>query len=161
MVSAREAGLSPEGQWCTFRDVPSVRLITVTALAPALWGGTYVLFTETLPTSHPLWVGTLRALPAGLLLMLWVGAPPRRAWARLAALGVANSGLFSALLFVSASRLQAWLAALRVQHHRQHVKGRARKLVIDERVYWFSVRHLHASTVPPAATPLTADVESA
>lgn len=93
------------------RGVPSVRLITVTALAPALWGGTYVLFTETLPTSHPLWVGTLRALPAGLLLMLWVGAPPRRVWARLAVLGLANIGLFSALLFVSASRLPGGAAA--------------------------------------------------
>ncbi|MCB9603711.1 MAG: EamA family transporter [Sandaracinus sp.] len=89
----------------------SLRLIAITALAPALWGGTYVLFTEALPTTHPLWVGALRTLLAGLLLMLGVGAPPRRLWAPLAILGTANVGLFSALLFVSASRLPGGTAA--------------------------------------------------
>ena len=47
-------------------------LVARTALAPALWGGTYALFTETLPTSHPLSVAAGRSLVGGLLLLAWV-----------------------------------------------------------------------------------------
>ncbi|MGD7085307.1 hypothetical protein ACQCR9_22275, partial [Ralstonia pseudosolanacearum] len=60
--------------------MPSHRLATIlaTALAPCLWGTTYIVFTQTLPVSHPLLVGALRALPAGILLMLLgPGLPPR------------------------------------------------------------------------------------
>ena len=49
-----------------------------TAVAPMLWGTTYLVFTQTLPVDHPLLVGALRALPAGVLLMLLgPGLPPR------------------------------------------------------------------------------------
>ena len=56
--------------------------------------------------------GTLRALPAGLLLMaLGAGLPPPDKLLPLAALGLANIGIFFALLFVSAARLPGGLAA--------------------------------------------------
>ena len=52
-------------------------LMLATAAAPVLWGTTYLVFTQTLPVGHPLLVGALRALPAGvLLLLLGPGLPP-------------------------------------------------------------------------------------
>lgn len=88
-------------------------LILATMLAPCLWGSTYVVFTQTLPTSHPLLVGALRALPAGILLMLLgPGLPPRNKLVPLMVLGLANIGLFFGLLFVSASRLPGGVAAI-------------------------------------------------
>lgn len=81
-------------------------IVVATAIAPCLWGTTYILFTETLPTSHPLSVAALRVLPAGLLLMMiGPGLPPRRDLPRLLLLGLANIAIFSGLLLVSASRL--------------------------------------------------------
>lgn len=87
-------------------------LVLTTALAPALWGSTYVVFTQLLPTDHPLLVSAFRALPAGVLLMLLgAGLPPRRAVLPLAVVGLANIGLFFGFLFVGAARLPAGLAA--------------------------------------------------
>ena len=94
--------------------MPSSRtgVILLTLLAPCLWGTTYVVFTQTLPVEHPLLVAALRALPAGLLLMmLGSGLPPRAALFKLTVLGLANIGLFFALLFVSAARLPGGAAA--------------------------------------------------
>lgn len=86
--------------------------VLATMVAPCLWGSTYIVFTQTLPTDHPLLVGALRALPAGLLLMaLGPGLPPRDKLVPLAVLGLANIGLFFGLLFVSASRLPGGVAA--------------------------------------------------
>ena len=74
-----------------------------TAVAPMLWGTTYLVFTQTLPVDHPLLVGALRALPAGVLLMLLgPGLPPRNKLLPLLFLGLANIGVFFALLFVAA-----------------------------------------------------------
>ncbi|MHA6823735.1 DMT family transporter [Ralstonia pseudosolanacearum] len=94
--------------------MPFNRLATIlaTALAPCLWGTTYIIFTQTLPVSHPLLVGALRALPAGILLMLLgPGLPPRDKLGRLALVGLANIGVFFALLFVAAARLPGGVAA--------------------------------------------------
>ncbi|MBC8090808.1 MAG: EamA family transporter, partial [Pseudonocardia sp.] len=41
----------------------------VTALAPAVWGSTYLVTTELLPPDRPLLAATVRALPAGLVLL--------------------------------------------------------------------------------------------
>lgn len=94
--------------------MPSNRLpaMFITALAPVLWGTTYLVFTQTLPVGHPLLVGALRALPAGVLLMLLgPGLPPRNKLLPLLALGLANIGVFFALLFVAAQRLPGGVAA--------------------------------------------------
>jgi probable blue pigment (indigoidine) exporter len=89
-----------------------VLLVVTTALAPALWGSTYIVFTQLLPTDYPLLVSAIRALPAGLILMLLgAGLPPRSAVLPLAAVGLANIGLFFGFLFVGAARLPAGLAA--------------------------------------------------
>lgn len=92
--------------------MPLNRTLLTTILVPCIWGTTYIIFTQTLPVDHPLLVGALRALPAGLLLMaLGAGLPPRDKLLPLAALGLANIGIFFALLFVSAARLPGGLAA--------------------------------------------------
>nr|WP_202918005.1 hypothetical protein [Streptomyces taklimakanensis] len=46
-----------------------VGILLVTALAPAIWGTTYLVTTELLPPDRPLLAAVLRALPAGLLLL--------------------------------------------------------------------------------------------
>ncbi len=87
-------------------------LILATMLAPSLWGSTYIVFTEFLPENHPLLTAALRALPAGLLLMLLgPGLPPREKLLPLTILGLANIGLFFGLLFISAGRLPGGVAA--------------------------------------------------
>ncbi|WP_249713820.1 EamA family transporter [Rhizomonospora bruguierae] len=84
----------------------------LTALAPAVWGTTYVVTTELLPPGHPLFAGLLRALPAGLVALAITRTLPRgRWWGKAAVLGVLNIGLFLPLLFISAERLPGGVAA--------------------------------------------------
>jgi len=54
--------------------------ILVTSLAPLFWGLTYITTTELLPQGYPLTVSLLRALPAGLLLLIIVRRLPTGAW---------------------------------------------------------------------------------
>ncbi len=86
--------------------------ILLTALAPAIWGSTYIVTTELLPGWHPLLVSLLRALPAGLLLLLIVRRLPDGIWwGRSAVLGALNFSVFWVMLFVSAYRLPGGVAA--------------------------------------------------
>ena len=86
--------------------------LLLTAIAPAIWGSTYLVTTELLPDGYPLTVATLRALPAGLLLLLVVRRLPRGIWwGRMAVLGALNFSVFWALLFVAAYRLPGGVAA--------------------------------------------------
>ncbi len=87
--------------------------ILITALAPAIWGSTYIVTTEILPPDRPFTAALLRALPAGLLLVLYSRYLPRRSeWPRLLVLAALNIGFFQALLFVAAYRLPGGLAAV-------------------------------------------------
>ena len=87
-------------------------LTTQTAMAPAVWGSTYLVTTELLPSDRPLLAGTLRALPAGLLLLAVAPTLPIGSWWwRALALGTLNIGAFFALLFVAAYRLPGGIAA--------------------------------------------------
>ncbi|MGA3488101.1 EamA family transporter [Micromonosporaceae bacterium DT55] len=89
-----------------------VLLLLVTGLTPAIWGTTYVVTTELLPPDRPFLAGTIRALPAGLLLVaLTHRLPTGDWWWRAAVLGVLNIGAFFALLFVGAYRLPGGVAA--------------------------------------------------
>ncbi|MGY1455042.1 EamA family transporter [Streptomyces sp. SS8] len=89
-----------------------VGILLVTALAPAIWGTTYLVTTELLPPDRPLLAAVLRALPAGLLLLaLTRRLPTGRWWWRAAVLGTLNIGVFLALLFVAAYRLPGGVAA--------------------------------------------------
>ncbi|MGC7097685.1 EamA family transporter [Amycolatopsis lurida] len=86
--------------------------IALTAFAPAVWGTTYVVTTELLPSGQPLFAGLMRALPAGLIALALTRTLPRGAWWwRAAALGVLNIGLFFPLLFTAAERLPGGVAA--------------------------------------------------
>ncbi|SDS11648.1 probable blue pigment (indigoidine) exporter [Paraoerskovia marina] len=88
------------------------RRTALTALAPAVWGTTYVVTTELLPAGHPLFAALMRALPAGILAILITRTPPRGDWWwKAAVLGTLNIGIFFALLFVTAERLPGGVAA--------------------------------------------------
>ena len=87
--------------------------VLITALAPAIWGSTYIVTTEILPPDRPFTAALLRAMPAGLLLVLYSRYLPRRSeWPRLLVLAALNIGFFQALLFVAAYRLPGGLAAV-------------------------------------------------
>ena len=88
-------------------------LLLTTAVAPVLWGTTYLTTTVFLPPDRPLLAATLRALPAGVLLLLIVRRLPRGSWWwKSWVLGVLNIGAFFALLFVAAYRLPGGTAAI-------------------------------------------------
>lgn len=90
----------------------SSRDILMTAIAPAIWGSTYIVTTEFLPAGYPVTVAMLRALPAGLLLLLLVRQLPSGIWwARIFLLGLFNFAAFWILLFISAYRLPGGVAA--------------------------------------------------
>ncbi|MFF4038902.1 EamA family transporter [Streptomyces sp. NPDC001816] len=92
---------------------PATMTILLTALAPVSWGTTYAVTTEFLPPDRPLFTGLMRALPAGLLLLALTRVLPRGVWwAKAAALGALNIGVFFPLLFVSAYRLPGGMAAV-------------------------------------------------
>lgn len=86
--------------------------VLLTASAPAIWGSTYIVTTELLPANYPLTVALLRALPAGLLLLLIVRRLPERAWwGRILVLGALNFSILWAMLFLAAYRLPGGVAA--------------------------------------------------
>ncbi|KII12928.1 EamA family transporter [Phaeobacter sp. S60] len=88
------------------------RDLILTALAPVIWGSSYIVTTSLLPGQSPLLVALLRALPAGLLLMLMVRQLPPLNWVpRLLVLGALNFSIFWSLLFVAAYRLPGGVAA--------------------------------------------------
>ncbi len=83
-----------------------------TAVAPAVWGTTYVVTTELLPAGHPLFAALMRALPAGLLALALTRTLPHGAWWwRAGVLGTLNIGAFFPLLFLAAERLPGGVAA--------------------------------------------------
>ena len=91
----------------------SPRDLFITALAPMVWGSTYLVTTQFLPADRPLLAATVRALPAGIVLMLVTRTWPRGTWwFKAAALGALNIGLFFFLLFFTAYQLPGGLAAL-------------------------------------------------
>lgn len=88
-------------------------IILSTALAPLIWGSTYLVTTEFLPPHRPFTAALLRVLPAGLLLLAYTRElPARRDWGKILLLGVLNIGLFQAMLFIAAYRLPGGLAAV-------------------------------------------------
>lgn len=92
--------------------MPRTSDVLLTATAPAIWGSTYIVTTELLPAGYPLTVAMLRALPAGLILLLLVRQLPKGIWwPRTFLLGALNFSFFWAMLFVSAYRLPGGVAA--------------------------------------------------
>ena len=86
--------------------------VLLTALAPVIWGSTYWVSTQHLAGWSPMTVALLRALPAGLVLLVWVRVLPRGIWWwRATVLGALNFSIFWGLLFVAAYRLPGGVAA--------------------------------------------------
>src|SRR5690606_38981081 len=91
--------------------LPATTLL-LTAIAPTVWGTTYIVTTELLPGYSPMTVAMLRALLAGLFLLLIVRQLPKGTWwLRSFILGALNFSVFWSLLFVSAYRLPGGVAA--------------------------------------------------
>ena len=87
--------------------------IFTTAIAPLIWGSTYLVTTEFLPPNRPFTAALIRVLPAGLLLLAWARRIPKRnEWPTVVLLGFLNIGFFQAMLFVAAYRLPGGLAAV-------------------------------------------------
>ena len=96
--------------------------LLLTALAPMIWGSTYIVTSQLLPPDRPFTAACIRALPAGVLLMLFTSRMFRREegrragglsrFVRLLILAALNIGVFQALLFVAAYRLPGGLAAV-------------------------------------------------
>ncbi len=84
----------------------------MTAIAPIAWGSGYVVTRNLLPAEAPLWGGVLRALPAGLIVLLLARRLPRGSWWwRSLVLGTLNVGGFFVLVYVAGQRLSSSLAA--------------------------------------------------
>lgn len=84
----------------------TVKWSLVVAIAPIVWGSNYFVTRQFLPPDIPLWGAVLRALPAGLLLLVIRRQVPRGAWWwRSLVLGALNMGAFFALVYVAAQLL--------------------------------------------------------
>ncbi|MGS1097330.1 DMT family transporter (plasmid) [Aquamicrobium terrae] len=85
--------------------------LSLTALAPIVWGSTYIVSTEFLAGFSPMTVAMLRALPAGVLLLAFVRQLPTGIWwLRSFILGALNISIFLSMLFVAAYRLPGGVA---------------------------------------------------
>ncbi|MEM6671725.1 MAG: DMT family transporter [Planctomycetota bacterium] len=90
----------------------AARDLLLTAIAPVVWGSTYLVTTEFLPSGHPLALAALRVLPAGVLLLALAPVRPQGAqWWQAVVLGALQFALFGPLLFVAADRLPGGVAA--------------------------------------------------
>lgn len=88
------------------------RDLALTALAPAIWGSSYIVTTTLLPGLSPWLVALLRALPAGLVLLLLVRQlPPLHLVPKILVLGALNFSVFWGLMFLAAYRLPGGVAA--------------------------------------------------
>lgn len=88
------------------------RWTSITAIAPVAWGSNYYVTRELLPADAALWGGAIRALPAGVLLLVVCRQWPRGAWWwRAALLGAMNVGAFFALIYLAAQRLPTSVAS--------------------------------------------------
>ncbi len=71
-----------------------------TAIAPAIWGSTYIVTTQYLPNFSPMTVAMLRALPAGLLLVMIVRQIPTGIWwMRIFILGALNIAILELVVY--------------------------------------------------------------
>jgi probable blue pigment (indigoidine) exporter len=85
--------------------------LSATGIAPVIWGSTYLVTTEFLQGFSPMTVAMLRALPAGLLLLMIVRELPAGIWwLRAFVLGALNISIFLSMLFVAAYRLPGGVA---------------------------------------------------
>ncbi|SDS04510.1 probable blue pigment (indigoidine) exporter [Agrococcus carbonis] len=90
-----------------------MRWVLLGALAPISWGSVYFVTLHWIPAEEPFTAAALRALPAGLLLLVLRRRLPRGAWWwRSAVLGVLNCGAFFVLVYLAAKLLPTSIAAM-------------------------------------------------
>lgn len=93
--------------------MPLIVIIFLTALTPMIWGSTYIVTTELLPSGYPFFAALLRVLPAGIILILLTRQLPKKwDWLKIMVLGGLNIGIFQIMLFIAAYRLPGGLAAI-------------------------------------------------
>lgn len=86
--------------------------LLASAYAPLVWGSTYIVATALLPADRPFLAATVRALPAGLILLAVSRRGLTRGWLlRGAVLGIFMIGGFFSALFVAAYRLPGGMVA--------------------------------------------------
>lgn len=86
--------------------------ILIASVGPVLWGATYLVTRSALPADTPLWGAALRALPAGIVLLVLARRLPRGSWWwRSIVLGLLNFGAFFVLVYVAAQMLPSSVAS--------------------------------------------------
>lgn len=93
--------------------MPFSKDLLPTALAPMIWGSSYITATTFLPHVDPVIVAFLRALPAGLLILVLTRTLPQGIWwLRILILGFLNFTLFFVCMFKAAYLLPGGIAAV-------------------------------------------------
>ncbi|MBL4829033.1 MAG: EamA family transporter [Aliivibrio sp.] len=84
------------------------------AMIPAFfWGTTYAVSQLTLPDWPPLFLGAIRALPAGIILLMFKPKLPRaHEWGRLLVLGTINIAAFFCMIFIMANNLPSAISSV-------------------------------------------------
>lgn len=88
------------------------RWTLIACYAPIVFGAAYYVTKEFLPPDYPVWGAAIRALPAGLLLLLFARELPKGSWWwRSVVLGIFNFGYFFLAVYVAAVLLPSSTAA--------------------------------------------------
>lgn len=91
----------------------ALRWILLGALAPISWGSVYFVTLHWIPAGEPFTAAMLRALPAGLLLLVVRRQLPRGSWWwKAVVLGVLNCSAFFMLVYLAAQLLPTSIAAM-------------------------------------------------
>jgi len=94
-------------------EANSWRIPLTTAIAPIIWGSTYYLTRNFLPPEYPLTGATLRALPAGLILLAITQTLPHRTWwIKTFIISTLTISGFFILIYISGSRLPSSIASM-------------------------------------------------
>lgn len=94
--------------------MPSVeaKWTLIAAIAPISWGATYYVTRQFLPAEQPLWGATLRALPAGMVLLMFARRRPQGVWWwRSLVLGLLTTAAFLPLVYLAGALLPSNIAA--------------------------------------------------
>ena len=111
-TTATTTTAAPAAGPATGHAAGTARDLLLSVIAPASWGTTYVVTSELLPAHRPMLAATMRALPAGLILLAFVRRLPKGDWWwKTAVLGTLNFGAFFPLLFFAAYHLPGGVAS--------------------------------------------------
>lgn len=94
-------------------EATSWRIPLTTAIAPIIWGSTYYLTRNFLPPEYPLTAATIRALPAGLILLAITRKLPHGIWwIRTLTISTLTISGFFILVYISGSKLPSSIASM-------------------------------------------------